>query len=73
MTIRPGINEVVRVDGDIAQTRAALDLTGGHPASRMTGTTPSSKVTVKPARTAPDTSAPPMDGPRTGPSGPGVR
>ena len=73
MTIRPGINEVVRVDGDIAQTRAALDLTGGHPASRMAPSASVSEEAARSARGVPDAATPPLEGPVSGPSGPGIR
>ncbi len=73
MTIRPGINEVVRVDGDITQTRAALDLTGGHPASRMAPSASVSEEAARSARGVPDAATPPLEGPVSGPSGPGIR
>src|SRR5699024_8647473 len=72
MTIRHGINEVVRVDGDIAQTRAALDLTGRHPSSRMAPSASVSEEATRSARGVRDAATPPLEGPASRSSEPGM-
>lgn len=71
--IRAGADQLVRVDGDLVQARAALDLTGGHEAARMARPAEPRESASTPARSAPTTATPPMEAPSQLPSGPSAR